>query len=317
MKKLIIIGLVLSLAACKPETSRQAANANGSNGPQVATEQSNSVQVTDFKGSKLTLKQPAKRVIALAPHIVENVYTAGAGDQLVGVVTYSDYPEAALSLPIVGGYAKINLERILELKPDLIIAWESGNSDAGVARIQELGFPVYIDQPDKLEDVAKSIRDIGVLTGTSSIAEPAAVKYIEQVEHVRRKQLSLQPVSTFYQVWNQPLRTINGKHIISDAIELCGGANIYADESVIAPTINIESILERDPEVILASGMSDARPEWLDEWKDWPSLSAVEDGNLYFVNPDHIQRHTVRILKGIEVICDQLQQARDKRTVKQ
>lgn len=317
MKKLIIIGLVLSLAACEPETSRQADNANGSNGSQVATEQSNAVQVTDFKGSKLTLKQPAKRVIALAPHIVENVYTAGAGDQLVGVVTYSDYPEAALSLPIVGGYAKINLERILELKPDLIIAWESGNSDAGVARIQELGFPVYIDQPDKLEDVAKSIRDIGVLTGTSSIAEPAAVKYIEQVEHLRRKQLSMQPVPTFYQVWNQPLRTINGKHIISDAIELCGGVNIYADEPVIAPTINIESILERDPEVILASGMSDARPEWLDEWKDWPSLSAVEDGNLYFVNPDHIQRHTVRILKGIEVICDQLQQARDKRRVKQ
>lgn len=310
MKNIIIVFWILSLTACGPETT------DPSNRTDSDANVSNSVHVTDFKGMTVTLNKPAKRVIALAPHIVENVYTAGAGDQLVGVVTYSDFPEAATSLPIVGGYAKINLESILELKPDLIIAWESGNSDTGIARIQELGFPVYIDQPDKLEDVAKSIRDIGVLTGTTSTAEPAATSYLQQVERVRRKNLNLQPVPTFYQVWNTPLRTINGKHIISDAIKLCGGTNIYADESAVAPTINIESILERDPEVILASGMSDARPEWLDEWKDWPSLSAVKDNNLYFVNPDHIQRHTVRILSGIEVICEQLQEARDKREAK-
>ena len=123
----------------------------------------------------------------------------------------------------------------------------------------------------------------------------------------------LDPVYTFYQVWNSPLRTINGGHIISDAIELCGGVNIYAGEPAIAPIINIESILTRNPEVILASGMSDSRPEWLDEWKKWPSLSAVKSDNLYFVDPDHIQRHTARILNGIHTICGQLQNARDKR----
>lgn len=282
-----------------------------SNGPKLG--KSTAVQVHDFDGALVRLDEPAKRIVALAPHIVENVFTAGAGSQLIGVVAYSDYPEAANTLPIVGGYAKTNLERILELQPDLVIAWESGNSDASVARIQELGFPVYVDQPDKLDDVAKSIRDIGVLAGTSVTANRAADEYLEKIESVRNKKLSQNPVRSFYQVWNSPLRTINGNHIISDAIELCGGHNIYANESAIAPIVNIESILERNPEVILASGMANARPDWLDDWKEWPSLKAVTSNNLYFVNPDHIQRHTVRILKGIDAICGQLQEARIKR----
>jgi len=308
MKNLIILCIVGVLTACN---SQQTSQSN----EQTDANPISAINVSDFNGSVLTLIKPAQRIVALAPHIVENVYTAGAGDQLVGVVAYSDFPEAASSLPIVGGYAKTNLEKILELKPDLVIAWESGNSDSSVERIQELGFPVYVDQPDKLEDVAKSIKDIGVLAGTSNVADIAAAQYLEQIERVRMQKLYHQPVPTFYQVWNSPLRTINGNHIISDAIELCGGVNIYADEPAIAPIINIESILERDPETILASGMSDARPEWLDEWKDWPSLSAVKLDNLYFVNPDHIQRHTVRITKGIDTICAQLQEARDKRTI--
>lgn len=307
MKKIIIMAMFSLLAGCNSERGEQASK--------TINKANNNVEVIDFKGSVVSLSQPAKRIIALAPHIVENVYTAGAGEQLIGVVSYSDFPEAAKSLPIVGGYAKTNLEKILQLKPDLVIAWESGNSDASVARIKQLGFPVYVDQPDQLDDVAKSIRDIGVLAGTGDIAEAAAAEYLKQVDRIRVKDLSQQPVSTFYQVWNSPLRTIHGGHIISDAIELCGGRNIYADETAVSPIINIESILERDPEVILASGMSEAQPEWLNDWKDWPSLKAVKSANLYFVNPDHIQRHTVRILNGIDSICGQLQQARDKRPV--
>lgn len=311
MKNLILVFLLNLLVSCNVQQTEQAKNQQQDSSHVINT----LVQVTDFNGSRISLKKPAKRIVALAPHIVENVYTAGAGDQLVGVVAYSDFPKAATLLPIVGGYTKTNLEKILELKPDLVIAWDSGNSDASVARIKELGFAVYVDQPDKLADVAKSIRDIGVLSGTSDVAEQAANKYLQQIEQMRLKMLGKPLVSTFYQVWNSPLRTINGSHIISDAIKLCGGVNIYADQSAIAPIINIESILERDPDVILASGMSNSRPEWLDEWKNWPSLSAVTSDNLYFVNPDHIQRHTVRILKGIDAICRQLQDARDKRAI--
>ncbi|MGK0373915.1 MAG: iron complex transport system substrate-binding protein [Arenicella sp.] len=311
MKKLssilpvLLILSTLLVSGCEPKSPDAALETNST--------LDSSVQVTDFNGSLIVLQKPAIRIVALAPHVVENVYSAGAGEQLVGVVAYSDYPEAATALPIVGGYAQTNLEKILQLQPDLVIAWESGNSDSSVARIKQLGFPVYVDQPTLLDDVAKSIRDIGILAGTSEVAEPVAEKYLNDINLVRQKNLIQQPVSTFYQVWNSPLRTINGGHIISNAIELCGGVNIYANEVAIAPIINIESILQRDPEAILASGMSDARPEWLDDWQAWPSLSSVKSDNLFFVDPDHIQRHTVRIIKGINTICEQLQQARDKR----
>jgi len=269
------------LLGCDSQNN-EPSNTNSSQSSDRVVKLSANIQVTDFKGSVLNFTQPVERIVALAPHIVENVFTAGAGE-------------------------------ILELKPDLVIAWESGNSDASVARIQELGLTVYVDQPDKLKDVAKSIRDIGLLAGTSAVADMAASKYSEKIDNILSMKLDQNPVSTFYQVWNSPIRTINGKHIISNAIALCGGVNIYANESAIAPIINIESILERNPEVILASGMSDSKPEWLEEWKDWPALQAVTLDNLYFVDPDHIQRHTVRILEGIETICAQLQEAREKR----
>ena len=146
---------------------------------------SSAIQVTDFIGSIITLDRPAKRIIALAPHIVENVFTAGAGDQLIGVVTYSDYPEQAKSLPIVGGYTKVNLEKVIELNPDLIITWQSNNSDEIVAQIKQLGFAVYVDQPKALEDVAKSIRDIGLLSGHSKQANAAADDYLAKINEIK------------------------------------------------------------------------------------------------------------------------------------
>jgi len=268
--------------------------------------------VTDFAGNKIELVAPAKKIVALAPHIVENAFTAGAGENLVGVVEYSNYPDEAKHLPLVGGYSNTNIEKIIELNPDLVIAWKSGNSNNSVTRIKELGYPVYIDQPDTLADIAKSIKDIGILAGTSQIADIAAEDYISKVKTIRQRALNKKPVTTFYQVWNSPLQTINGQHFISAAIEVCGGINIYASESVIAPVINIESILERNPETIIASGMSSAKPEWLDDWLKWPSLNAVQKNNLFFVDPDHIQRHTVRLLLGIETVCSQLDIARQR-----
>ena len=268
--------------------------------------------VVDFDGKRISLTRPAKKIVALAPHVVENVFSAVAGDKLVGVVDYSNHPPQALNIPIVGGYEKANHEKIIEVDPDLIIAWQSGNSQAGINRLMDLGYPVYIDQPDTLRDVAKSIRDIGILSGSQDVAEPVAKQYLEQLDEVQQLYADKQKVTSFYQVWNEPLQTINGNHIISDAIEICGGINIYAEEFAVAPIINIESVLERDPLAIIASGMSSHRPEWLDSWLEWGSLTAVKYDNLFFVNPDHIQRHTVRLLLGIERICQQLDSARNK-----
>lgn len=298
-KHLLLLILCTALFACGQEQIES-----------VGGEPEQGVMVVDFTGRTIKLDRPAQRIVALAPHIVENIFSAGAGDQLIGVVEWSNYPEQAKSISIVGGYEKTNHEKILELNPDLIIAWESGNSRSSVERLAELGFNIYIDQPDSLQDVAKSIRDIGVLTGHSGTADKVVENYLSELAMVTKRYSGVEKVPTFYQVWNKPLQSINGKHIISDAIEICGGKNIYADEFAVAPVINIESVLERDPLAIIASGMSDARPEWLDEWKQWPSLRAVQNNNLFFVNPDHLQRHTVRLLLGLKETCRQLDLAR-------
>ena len=270
------------------------------------------IVVIDFAGNSIQLEQAAQRIVALAPHLVENTFSAGAGDQLVGVVAYSDYPEAAKSIPIVAGYNKTNLEKILELQPDLIIAWQSGNSQASIQMLKELGFNVYIDQADSLTDVAKSIQDIGTLSGHSEQANEVANNYLAKLSEIEQENKDKIEVSTFYQVWNSPLQTISGDHIISNAIEVCGGRNIYAGAFAVAPIINFESILERDPTVIIASETSDNSSEWIDEWLKWPSLTAVQSNNLFFVDPDHIQRHTIRILSGISTICAHLDIAREK-----
>ncbi|GHA02426.1 cobalamin-binding protein [Arenicella chitinivorans] len=298
MRRLIVFSLLL-LVACQQETQTT---------KQIASD--TSVSVVDFSGATVTLKKPAERIVSLAPHITENIYSAGAGNKLIGVVSYSDYPAAVTDLPLVGGYASINVEKIIELQPDLIISWESGNSTASIQQLQALGYPVYIDQPDTLADVAHSIKDIGVLSGTTAEAARVAENFLISIKEIEEQYKSKPTLKTFYQVWNDPLQTINGTHIISDAIALCGGVNIYADEAVIAPVINIESILERNPDAIIASGMSSARPDWLDEWYAWPSINAVQNDHLFFVDPDHIQRHTVRILLGINTICKQLDAAR-------
>jgi len=269
-----------------------------------------SIEVTDYTNTLVRLDKPAKRIVTLAPHIVENLFTAGAGDLIIGVVDYSNFPEEALSITNIGSAFNINQESIIALKPDLIIAWETGNSHTVYNKLKDLGYPVYVDEPKTLNDIAKSIRDFGVLTGRIEPANSAANTYLYKLEKLQSQYKDVAPVTSFYQIWNEPLQTINGMHIISDVMQICGGENIYANEIAIAPIINIESILDRDPQAIIASGTSPNRPLWLDDWKQWDSLTAVKNDSLFFVEPDHLQRHTVRLLQGIESLCSQLDTAR-------
>lgn len=273
-----------------------------------------SIEVTDALGRSVVLEQPAQRIVALAPHIVENAYSAGAGDQLVAAVSYSDYPPEARDLPQVGSYKAVSLERILAKKPDLVLMWASGNGESTQRQLERLGLTVYVSEPSKLEDVARAVIDIGTLAGTESVARDAAEAYLERLERLRSRYAERETMSVFYQVWNDPLQTLNDEHLVSDVIRLCGGRNIYADALTLAPKVNKESLLERDPAVIVASGMGEERPEWLDEWKAWPGLTAVEQDNLFFVPPDIIQRHTMRIVEGAELFCEYIARARDRQT---
>ena len=266
--------------------------------------------VTDYAGRQVILQKPAKRIIALAPHIVENIFSAGAGDLLVGVVGYSDYPEAAKKIVRVGNIQGFSVETIVALKPDLVVVWPSGHSANIAQTLIDLGLTVYLDEPKKLEQVAKSIIDMGILTHREMHARRVANDYLDTLQQLKTHYSGRQSVTVLYQVWNDPLQTINGEHIISDVIRLCGGVNVYHSEPVIAPKISLESVIDRDPQAIVASGMGEERPEWLDQWQRWKALTAVKRQHLFFIPPDFIQRHTVRILKGAEGLCQQLDEVR-------
>ncbi len=268
-------------------------------------------EVVDSSGRNVSLPAPAQRIVALAPHIAENVYSAGAGDKLVGVVSYSDYPAAAQELPQVGSAFAWSLESVVALKPDLVILWGSGNGLAGLAGLERLGLPTYVSEPRSLEDIARNIRNIGVLAGTGATANASAADFEARIADLREHYASQRRLQAFYEIWNRPLQTVNGEHMISHVLRLCGADNIFAELPALAPRVNIEAVLERDPEVIVASGMDVSRPEWLDDWKRFPGLRAVRENALLHVDPDLLQRPTARIAAGARQLCEKLAQVRN------
>ena len=268
------------------------------------------VTVEDFIGRTVHLPTPAQRIVALAPHIVENLYSAGAGRKLVGVVSYSNYPADAKSITQVGSYNAFSMETIVSLQPDLILMWASGNGMQTLQKLEALGIPVFVSEPRKLADIPRSIRLLGKLAGTETSSEAQALRIESEISTLRNQYRKAEQLSVLYQIWNDPLQTLNGDHLISQVIALCGGRNVFWDTKNLAPKISIESVLLRNPDVIIASGMSQARPEWLDDWREYPSLTAVKNNALFFVDPDHIQRPTARVLLGARSLCDKLDSVR-------
>ncbi len=271
------------------------------------------VRVTDDLGQTVVLAQPARRIVSLAPHVTEMLFAAGAGAHVVGAVQYSDYPEAAQRIPRVGGYTSLDLEAIVALRPDLIVTWKSGNPAPQVEKLRDLGFAVYVTEPRRIEDVPRDVESLGQLAGTVADARKAAGTFRARHESLRRRYSGRPPVDVFYQIWDRPLMTVNDEHLISDVLRLCGGRNVFASLPVLAPKVDVEAVLAADPEAIVASGMGEARPEWLDTWRRWPQLRAVRHNDLFFIPPDLIQRHTPRILDGAERLCAALEQARTRR----
>jgi iron complex transport system substrate-binding protein len=271
------------------------------------------ITVRDDAGRAVRLAQPATRILSLSPDMTENLFAIGVGDRVVGTVEFSNYPPPARALPRIGGYERIDLEAALALKPDLVIAWQSGNSPQQVAKLIALGLPVYLAQPGRIEDVTTTLERLGELTGAGAAAQTVAARFAARVAALRARYGERPTVRSFYQVWDRPLTTIGGRQAISDALRLCGGENIFAHLKPLAAEVTLEAVLEADPEAIIASGMDEARPQWLDAWRRWPALTAVARNNLFFVPPDHLQRHTPRLADGITALCAHLETARARR----
>ena len=268
---------------------------------------------TDDTGQVVRLKAPAKRIVTLAPHAAESLYAAGAGDKLVGTVDYSDYPPAAKKVPRVGGYSRVDLEAVAALKPDLVLAWESGNDMTQVDKLKALGLTVYVSQPNTIDNIANQLERVGQLAGTESVANAVADRFRKRLESLRAANAGKPKVRVFYQIWKTPLMTVGGPQIISDAIRICGGENVFGHLKQMAPNVSVKAVLEADPEAIVATGMGDARPEWLHDWDPWTRMTAVKRHNLFHINPDIMQRHTPRILDGTEKLCAHLDVARSHR----
>ena len=270
------------------------------------------VMVNDDLGNSVRLEQPANRIVSLAPHLTEMVFAAGAGNKLVGVVSYSDYPPAALNIPIIGSYNNINYEALVALQPDLVLVWNSGNGQELAERLEGLGLTVFVSEPKRLPDIARSLNKLGTLSGTLPAAEKAAAEYLTRYQALVADNSSKAPVNVFIEVWHEPMMTVNGTHIISDSIELCGGINIFAEALPLVPRISVESVVRGNPDVIIATGMANERPEWLDDWLIWSDLSAVKSNSLHSINPDLIGRHSPRILQGVTQLCEHLDRARGR-----
>jgi iron complex transport system substrate-binding protein len=271
------------------------------------------LQVVDDRGVRIDLPGPAQRIISLAPHITELLFAAGAGERIVGVVEYSNYPEAAKRLPRVGDTRSLDLERIIALKPDLVIVWLKGSPQTQLDVLTALRLPIYYNEPRALDEIALTIERFGELAGTSAVAQPAAREFRSRLAALRQRYRGRDTVTVFHQIWKQPLMTVNGEHLISHVLELCGGRNVFARLRPLAPHVVAEAVLEADPEVIGTGDRGGLRAGGLDEWYRWPQLRAVARNNVYVVDPDLISQHAPRILDGAELICESLEAARRRR----
>jgi iron complex transport system substrate-binding protein len=259
--------------------------------------------------------EPARRIISLAPHLTELVYSAGAGHLLVGVVEFSDFPPAARTLPRIGDAFRVDYERIGRLDPDLILVWPSGNPKELVNRLRGLGYRVVGLEPSRLDAIAASLVEIGKLTGTEDVAFAAAAEFRREVDELRNRYANSDRLRVFYQIAEVPYFTVNGKHVIGEIIELCGGRNVFADVDNLAPPVTLEAILAADPEVIIVSlapnGQADGSSgSWRNTWDRWQNLAAVRAGNLFTVRADLVSRSSTRIIEGARQICQQLEAAR-------
>jgi iron complex transport system substrate-binding protein len=268
------------------------------------------IRVTDDSGRELVLAQAARRIVSLAPNITELLFAAGAGDAVVGVTEFSDYPEAARSITRVGSGAGLDLEAILALQPDLVVAWQSGNPAGQVERLRSLGLNLFMSEPRQLVDVPASLLRFGRLAGTEAVAQAGADSFNHRYLQLRQRYAQRPVVRVFYQIWEQPLMTLNGEHLFSDVLRLCGGRNVFAALPALAPQVDIEAVLAADPEVIVVA-VDDEDSPLLAAWNRWPSLSAVAHGHVYGVARERLVRHSPRVLDGAGELCAILERVRD------
>jgi iron complex transport system substrate-binding protein len=272
------------------------------------------ISVIDDSGQPVTLARPAQRVISLSPGITELLFTVGAGPRVVGVSEFSDFPTQALQLPRVSRAQGIDLERIAQLAPDLIVAWGSGYAPALLDGVRRLKVPVYIHEPRSLEAIARSVERLGALTGSVQAADVAA-RFRARVEDLRARYGARTPVRVFYQVWPRPIMTLSGQHVVSEVIRLCGGRNVFEKLAPLAATVDVESVIAAQPQLIITAEAGGKDTGALQIWRRYPQVPAVAHGRLVTLNADALDRSSTRIVDAAQMLCEAVQKARDDASI--
>jgi len=279
--------------------------------PTLYSKESATFCVQDDLGKEVCLKQAANRIIALSPGATELLFAAGAGNRVMAVVNYSDYPPAALELPLIGSHTRVDMEALIALNPDLVVTWVTGNPPAQVELLQELGVPTFAIEPRTFEGVSSVIERLSTLAGTEPEGYAEAERFRVGIAALTQQYAGVEPIPVFYQVWEKPLMTVNNEHLIGKVLKLCGGVNVFGDMQRLIPRISAEVVLQADPYAILTGSVDGVSDDQLDEWKKYAGLTAVEKNNLFFVPASPISRPTPRLLDAIQTVCGKLANARE------
>jgi len=279
------------------------------------------ISAVDDAGRTIVLDRPASRVVTLAPSLTELVFAAGAGATIVGTTSLGNYPAAARAIPRIGDAARLDVERIVAMKPDLVVVWRHGNTSRELGQIEAAGLTLFQIEPQRLDDVARAIERLGHLTGHDAGARAAAASLRASLEALRRQHAVAEPVRVFYQVWSNPLMTVGRNQIINDVIELCGGRNVFASLAPLVPLVSTEAVVAADPQAIITADETGgtellrrgADGAALDMWRRHAGLGAVEGGWLYTINGDAISRQGPRIVDGAAAMCRALDDVRRER----
>jgi iron complex transport system substrate-binding protein len=272
------------------------------------------LSLIDDRGRHIRLDLFAHRIVSLSPSITELVFSAGAGSRLVGASRYSDYPHEAKSVPEIGDASGLDFERILALKPDLVIAWHSGSMGMDIAKLEKLGLTVFAAEAARLDDIPRLLRAFGTLAGTYVQADSAAGAYEGELKGIKRRYGTRNKISVFQLIWDQPLMTINAQHMASDIINTCGGVNLFASTPSLTQVVSEEDLLMADPDAIVTSvslklGDTDSNARR----RRFSQISAVRNNNIFFLHPDLINRQTARALVAVKAVCAQLESVRSLR----
>jgi iron complex transport system substrate-binding protein len=268
------------------------------------------IALRDDRGTEVVLAGPATRIVALAPHLAEIAFAAGAGAKLVGVSAHTDHPADAAKLPVISDATHVDFEALALLKPDLVLAWRSGSRARDVAQLEAARLSRVLHRGGDAAGRPRLVRAFGRLAGTSAIADRRAGEIEAQLDALRSRHAGRPEVRVFYEIWHEPLMTVNGRHIVSGMLALCGGTNVFADAKPLTPVISREQVLAANPDAILLSAPPDQARETADSWRQFKTLRAVQRNQLHAMDPALVNRMGPRVVEGAEAICGTLERVR-------